>query len=115
MPDTLVTYDQIIKEEERIKIKFLKQCVKPEIGFVTLHNEHIFHVLNAFPHPLRCVCFKEEEFDRFIQDGTVIAFKKTHEGCVAQYEDQDLILEFMKVNLPFEKYAEFEAWMFKQT
>ena len=59
MPDTDMSYDDLIGNDEAIKIKFLKQCVKPEIGFVTLHNEHIFHVLKAFPHPLRCVCFKE--------------------------------------------------------
>lgn len=114
MPDTDMSYNDLIGNDEAIKIKFLNQCVDPEHVFVTIHNDHIFHVLKLFPHPLRCVCFRENEFSRFFKDGTVIGFKKTHEGCVAQYEDQDLILEFMRVNLPFEKYSEFEAWMFKQ-
>jgi hypothetical protein len=115
MHNTEITYDDLIEDDVHIKERFLNQCIDPEHVFVTIHNNHIFHVLKAFPHPIRCVCFREDEFTRFIKDGTVIAFKETHKGCEATYEGEELILKFMEANLPFEKYSRFEGWMFNQT
>jgi hypothetical protein len=113
MPDGELLYEQMIDQNEKIKYDFLKKCVDSKLAFVTLDRGIIFHVLKSF-HPLRVVAFREDEFSKFINDGTVIAFKKNHEGCLAMHEGEDKILEFMKLNLPFEKYSQFEKWMFNR-
>ena len=114
MPDNEMMYEQMIDQNEQIKQDFLNRCIDSELAFVVIDRNIIFHVLESFPHPIRVVAFREDEFSKFINDGTVIAFKKNHEGCLAQHEGKDNILEFMKLNLPFEKYSIFEKWMFNR-
>jgi small nuclear ribonucleoprotein (snRNP)-like protein len=104
------TYDAVINKDYEIKMNFVKQYIDPEKVFIEIHNGEVYHILLHIDQEIRLVVFNEDEFSKFINGGSVIAFNDNHKQLNYQTLGLQKIRDYIKDSLPQQKYNNFEKW-----